>query len=338
MLTFVFSVLIFGLLIGVHEAGHLIAAKKCGVLVHEFSIGMGPKLFSFTKGDTLYSLRLIPIGGFCNMEGEDGESDSARAFCNKHPIKKIIILVSGAIMNILLGFLALCIMFSFAEVLPTAVVESVNPNAPAYSQGLKQGDRILKVNGKRILVKTDIDTQLYFSQNNNIVLTVERDGKTVNLPISLYEDNGSRMIGITLKQENNSFIRLIGFSFRYMLSICSTVLSTLGMLITGAISFKETSGPVGIVTVIGQAASGAINRDMLLNILNITSLITINLGMFNLIPLPALDGGRTVFALVELITRKKVPVKIEAFVHSFGMLLLLTLMVFVTYNDVLRLL
>ncbi len=337
MLTLIFSVLIFGLLIGIHEAGHLIAAKKCGVLVHEFSIGMGPKLFSFTKGETVYSLRLIPIGGFCNMEGEDGESDSAKAFCNKHPVKKIIILVSGAFMNILLGFLCLCIMFSFGDVLPTTKVSTISENAPAYTQGLKQGDRILKVNGHRILVKTDVDTQMYFSKSENISLTVERGGKIYELTVSPYTENGRKIIGITFMKEENTFLKLVVFSFKYMLSVCSTVLYTLGMLITGAISFKETSGPVGIVTVIGQAASGAVNMDMLRNLLNITSLITINLGMFNLIPLPALDGGRVVFALIELVTRRKISAKIEGYVHSVGMMALLILMVFVTYNDVLRL-
>ncbi len=337
MLTLIFSVLIFGLLIGVHEAGHLIAAKKCGVLVHEFSIGMGPKLFSFTKGETLYSLRLIPIGGFCNMEGEDGESDSEKAFCNKHPLKKIIILVSGAFMNVLLGFLCLCIMFSFLNTLPTTVVDSVSENAPAYTQGLAKGDRILKVNGKRIFVKTDIDTQMYFSDNKDVTLTVQRGEKIKELTVSPYMEEGRNLIGITLKQEENTFLNLLAFSFKYTISICSSVLMTLGMLIKGTISFNETSGPVGIVTVIGQAASGIVNKDMIFNLLNITALITINLGMFNLIPLPALDGGRVVFALIELFTRKKVSAKIEGYVHGIGMVALLVLMVFVTYNDVLRL-
>lgn len=337
MLTLIFSVLIFGLLIGVHEAGHLIAAKKCGVLVHEFSIGMGPKLFSFTKGETLYSLRLIPIGGFCNMEGEDGESDSVKAFCNKHPLKKILILVSGAFMNILLGYLCLCIMFSFMDTLPTTKVASVSEEAPAYTQGLRRDDKILKVNGKRILVKTDIDTQMYFSGGKDITLSVDREGEVKELTISPYTENGRNSIGITLKQNENTFINLFVFSFKYMISICNSVLSTLGMLIKGTISFKETSGPVGIVTVIGQAASGIVNKDMIFNLLNITALITINLGMFNLIPLPALDGGRVVFALIELFTRKKVSAKIESYVHGIGMVALLILMVFVTYNDVLRL-
>ena len=187
-------------------------------------------------------------------------------------------------------------------------------------------------------MKTDIDTQLYFSKNDDITLTVERNGTRQEITVTPYLNNESRMIGITLLQEDNNFFRLISFSFRYMISICSTVLMTLGMLITGAVSFKETSGPVGIVTAIGQAATGAVDMYMLLNILNITALITINLGMFNLIPLPALDGGRVVFALIELITGKKVSGKVEGYVHGIGMLALLALMVFVTYNDILRLL
>lgn len=337
MTTVIFSIIIFGLLIGVHEAGHLIAAKSCNVLVHEFSLGMGPELFSFTKGETKYSLRLIPIGGFCKMEGEDEESDSARAFCNKHPLQKIIILCSGALMNILLGLIAVTIIFSGAENLPTTKIASFIPSATAQNQGLEVGDEIVKINNKRVIINQDIYFNLMLIDEDEVSVTVKRDGEHKTFNITTYNENGARYIGVINETVPNNIFSLLNYSFRYLIYIFKTVVATLGMLFTGALSFKNASGPVGIVTIISSASSGAINKDMIYNLLNILALITVNLGVFNLLPFPALDGGRVVFSLYEFIFRRKVSAKAEGLIHGIGLLILFGLMIFVTFNDVIRL-
>lgn len=337
MTTVIFSIIIFGILIGVHEAGHLIAAKLCNVYVHEFSLGMGPKLFSFKKGETKYSLRLIPIGGFCKMEGEDEESDSDRAFCNKHPLQKIIILVSGALMNILLGLIAVTIIFSGYETLPTTKIASFIPTANAQSQGLEAGDQIVKINNKRVLIKQDIHFNLMLTDDDDVDVTVKRDGEYKTFKITTYNENGGKYLGVINEIVPKNIFSLISYSFGYLIYIFRTVIVTLGMLFTGAISFKSASGPVGIVTIINSASSGGVNKDVIYNLLNILALITVNLGVFNLLPFPALDGGRVVFSLYELIFRRKVSARAEGIIHGIGLLILFSLMIFVTFNDIMRL-
>jgi regulator of sigma E protease len=297
---------------------------------------MGPKIFSFTKGETLYSLRLIPIGGFCGMEGEDTQSSSSRAFCNKHPLKKIIILVSGALMNILLGFIAINIMFSFSESLPTTYIKDVKENTSAYTQGLKPGDKILKIDNKNVRIYSDISFILQFSDKDTVSVEVLRDNRNLEFNIVPYKENGGRYLGITMGNVKNNFLNLIKYSFEHMLFIVRMVIASLWMLLTGAVSIKEASGPVGIVSVINEATKSGMGTALFLNVLNIVSLISINLGVFNLIPLPALDGGRTVFAFFELITKKKVPAKVESIVNGVGLMALLILMLFITYNDIVK--
>lgn len=328
IVTIIVSVLVFGLLIGVHEFGHLIAAKLCKIKVYEFAIGMGTKLFSFEKGGTKYSLRLFPVGGFCNLN-EDVESDREDAFGNKSPLQKIFVLASGALMNLLLGFLVLCIIMGTPKEIVTNKVGEVLEYAPAYTQGLQAGDEIVKINKTSTNLIDDVMLEMNYSDGSDIELTVKRNGERVKLNITPYKDeNGRFIIGYKPAVISNSPLQTLRNSFYYSIYISKAVLISLRDMICGKVAMNQVSGPVGIVKEIGNAASMGFNR-----LLELIALITINLGLFNLLPFPALDGGRIVFAVYELITRKKVPVSAEAVVHFIGLMLLLLLMLIVTFGD-----
>lgn len=333
MLTAIVAIIVFGLLIGVHEAGHLIAAKLNKVEVTEFAIGMGPKLFSFQGKETCYSLRLIPIGGYCKLTGEDECIDSPVSFSEKKPLQRISILAAGAVMNLILGFVALVILFAPNENIATTYVESVLDNAPAYNQGLMPGDRIIKLNSTNVEIDSDVSFFLYRNGEKDVDVTVQRGEEKVVLNITPHADSGNYYIGYTPKIVNNNFWETLKYAYHYEVFISKVVVITIADMFTGAISVKETSGPVGIVGEIGKAAQTGFR-----NVLYLLALISVNLGLFNLLPLPALDGGRILFVLIEFICRKPVPQKYEAIVHFIGFLALLILMVFVTFNDIFRLL
>ncbi len=328
IITILASVLVFGLLIGVHEFGHLIAAKLCKIRVYEFAIGMGPKIFSFEKGGTKYALRILPIGGYCNMN-EDVESANEDAFGNKGPWQRMFVLASGAIMNLILGFLVLCILLGMPKEIVTNRVGEVLEEAPAYTQGLKADDEIIKINKVRTNLVDDIYFEMSYADGSDIALTVLRNGEKVNLTITPHKnENGKYILGYRPKIEQNSFLKVIRNSFFYSIYISKAVLVSLKDMVTGRVALNQMSGPVGIVKEIGNAAKMGFE-----SLLNLIALITINLGLFNLLPFPALDGGRIVFVLYELITRKKVPISAEAVVHFIGLALLLIVMLIVTFSD-----
>jgi len=333
LLTAVAAIIVFGLLIGVHEAGHLIAAKLNKVEVTEFAIGMGPKLFSFKGKETLYSLRLIPIGGYCKLTGEDESIDSPVSFSEKKPLQRISILAAGALMNLLLGFIALVILFAPNQSLPTTVVGSVLQDAPAYSQGLKNGDKIIKLNSTDVNIDSDISFFLYRNQDKPVDVTVKRNGEKINLKITPHSANGNFYIGYSPEIVKNNVWETVKYAFHFEVFTAKVVVVTIVDMFTGAASVKDTSGPVGIVSEIGKAAQTGFR-----NVLYLLALISVNLGLFNLIPLPALDGGRILFVFIEFIFRKPVPQKYEALVHALGFLALIALMVYVTFNDIFRLL
>ncbi len=331
-MTIIISLLLFGLLIGIHEFGHLIAAKINKINVIEFSIGMGPKIFSFKKGETLYSLRLLPIGGFCNMEGEDEETGSENAFSSKSPLRRISVLAAGAIMNLVLGFIALLIISLSNPTCTTTYIEKVNIESPAYQQGLRAGDKVLKLDNKKVKTYNDI---LYFMTENKgetISVTVSRNGSIQNLNIKPYYEGNRYYIGITPEIHKNTPLKSLVSAFYNEVFISKLIIKSLWQMLTGEIMLSEASGPVGVVKEIGTAAQAGF-----LNVIYILAIITINLGLFNLLPIPALDGGRIVFSLFELVTRKKVSVKTEAIIHTVGLALLMLVMVFVTFNDIVKL-
>ncbi len=326
----------FGIMVVLHELGHFITAKKFGVLVHEFAIGMGPKIVSFQKGETKYSIRLFPIGGYVKLEGENEleENDNPRSFSNLHPLKRIIVLVSGALMNILLGFLIFTIINLSVGVVPSKI-DSIPTELSDRQTYLKSGDEVLKLNNTR--VRTNDDVLLFMSRYDGkepISITFERNGeKTTVKDFYPIKTNEGYKLGVIFKQEKASLLKSSEFAIYDTIHITKAVIFAVGDLIGGKMGINALSGPVEIVTVVDSVAT-ADNNHTLLSVLLLFAMITVNLGVFNLLPFPALDGGSIIFAIYELITRKKVKSEIVGYASMIGFVLLMTLAVFVTAGDI----
>ncbi|MBO4898467.1 MAG: RIP metalloprotease RseP [Clostridia bacterium] len=332
-MTAVYAILIFGLLIFIHEFGHFTAAKSFNILVHEFSIGMGPAIFKKKKGETQYSLRAFPIGGFVKLEGEDGSSDSPRAFCNAKAWKRIIVLVAGAAMNILLGFIIYIFIFSFASGIATPVVKSVSENSPAAEAGIMPGDRIVRVGGSKVNIYSDISLDLYLNGGNPIDITVSRGGEIKTFNITPKNDDGRYILGFKPELEKPAPGIVLHSAFYNTIFIVKAVYVSLKELIFGRVPVNEMSGPVGIVGEISKAAKYGI-----LDVLSLAALIAVNLGVMNMLPFPALDGGRVIFVLIEILRGgKQLKPEVEGYVHMIGFMLLIALMLFITYSDITKL-
>lgn len=361
------AVFVFGLIVVIHEWGHFIVAKLTGVQVNEFAIGMGPKLFGWGKGETRYSVRLFPIGGFCAMEGEDaaggGEvkpteetADNPRAFYRQKVWQRMLITVAGAAMNILLGFVLLLVYFG-ACTLPSndgkvyyagTTVSWQQENAPSYESGLRPSDTILSIDGKRVFTVFDIQSLLQDSDDGTFVMRVRRDGETVELPAVTFKREYNEEIDSYVLQYDfkvNAIPQTVGStlvqSVKTECSVAVMVWRSLGGLLTGKYGLNELSGPVGTVDIIGDTVADAITAEQwqagLGNVLMLVVLLTVNVGIFNLLPVPALDGGRLLFLIWEGVTRKPVPQKYEAIVHAIGLVLLFLLIIVVTFSDVIKL-
>ena len=330
---FVFSVVIF-----IHELGHFIVAKKNGIRVNEFSIGMGPRLFSRTKGETDYSIRALPIGGFVAMEGENEESDAVGSFTNAPVTGRIAVVVAGAIMNLLLGFIILVFLTSQQSVITTRTVSLFKENAMTQQTGLQVDDEIIAVNGRRCYIADDIIYEFARTQNGTADFTVRRDGKKVQLEDVTFEtytdENGIKQLVLDfyVYPKEKTVVSVVRESAHWTMSLARTIFLSFVDMITGNVEMNQISGPVGIVSVISEAASVGITP-----LLNILALITINLGVFNLVPFPALDGGRLVFLLIEFVRGKPVNPKYEIWVNAAGMVMLLTFMAVVTFSDITKL-
>lgn len=334
--TIIIAILVFSLLIFVHELGHFMVAKWSKVKVNEFALGMGPKLLSKTKGDTTYSIRAFPIGGFCAMEGENEESAESGAFCNAPLAKRMLITVAGSAMNLLLGLLLLGFLSSRLLYFSSTTVAEFREGATS-SQQLQVGDNIQRINGHRVYTMNDIDYELMRDRDGVLTMDIIRDGQKMTLP------------GVTFAMENMegaSFIDrdfisqrveptpwgVVTNTFNWTGSLMKQVWGSLVDLLTGRYAVNALSGPVGVTTAIGQASSMGWP-----NLLVLVSFITVNLGVFNLLPVPALDGGRMMFLLIELVRRKPINQRYEGVIHAVGFMLLIGLMIFVTLNDVIKL-
>lgn len=337
-LTIIAAIIIFAILIFVHELGHFIAAKLSGVYVLEFALGMGPKIISKKWGETVYSLRLFPIGGFCSMEGEDEHVDSERSFSKKEPWKRLIILVAGAFMNILLGFVLLVGLNLAAEAFITPKIEQVQTNSAAAESGLMNGDRIVRANGRDINIMEDFSWEIENNKNSDgtLNLVVENNGEKREISVTPKETDGRKTYGIVLTTQKNSFFESLKNSFYKTIFYSRVIIDSLFDLITGKASFSQVSGPVGIVHEIGTAVQSAqqTGSEGIKMLIALTILLTINLGVFNLLPLPALDGGRILFVIIEMIRRKPVPIEKEAIVHFIGIVILLGLSVIIAFKDI----
>ena len=336
-ITILASILVFGSVIFIHELGHFVTAKLCGIKVNEFSLGMGPALLRFEKGDTTYALRLLPIGGFVSMEGEDEESDDEHSFSKAKVWKRFLVVAAGAVMNMILGFLVLVILVCRQSAITSRTVSVFSENASTQASGLQVGDEILAVNGRRCFIADDVIYELVRTQNGTADLTVLRDGKKVLLEDVVFttqetEEGTSLIIDFKVLPIEKTFFNVVKEAGLWTCSLSRMIFLSLIDLVTGRVAINNLSGPVGIVTVISEAAS--IGWEPILLIL---AVITINLGIFNLIPIPALDGGKLFLLLVEGIRRKALPEKYEIVINLAGFAALMLLMLFVTYNDIARL-
>ena len=328
------AILLFLVLIIIHEFGHFIAAKLLGVRVNEFAVGFGPKLFKWGRGETKYAVNVVPLGGYCAMEGEDENSTDSRAFCNKKPWRRFIIVIMGATFNLLLGLILIAITLAPEKRFTTTTVNSFHENAVSSHYGLKEGDKIIKVEGRKIFTTYDLSYAFTNIDDGTIDITVKRDGKTVLLKDVKFEtdtaDNINYLtVDFYVEGKDKTFTSFISQTFNTTLSYCAVVYRSLIDLISGKYGISAMSGPVGVTAAIGSVA-----KQNLAAILPIMALITVNLGLFNLLPLPALDGGRLMFILFEMIFKKPVPQKYESVVHAVGMALLLIFMLIITFKDI----
>lgn len=330
-MTVLFLVLLFVLLIFPHELGHFLAAKACGVQVNEFAFGMGPKIFSKQGGETLYSIRLVPIGGFCAMEGEDTEESTGnpRAFNNKKWWQKIIILVAGAAMNVLIAMIALTITFGIMGI-PTTAVDKVTNDSPAMVAGIENGDVITEVNGHKTKELRDIVENVQSGEKTEIV--VDRNGKTIKTSLVPEKNKeGYYVIGMVAKP-SHSPVLAAKYGFTGTFKLMGSLLDAFKSLFTSKDAINQVSGPVGMVSIVKETTTHGG-----LSFLYLVAIISLNLAVFNLLPFPALDGGRILFVFIRLITGKAITDSIEAKVHALGMMVLLGFTVFVTWHDIVRL-
>ncbi len=339
--TILFAIVMFSIIIFVHEFGHFVTARMFGVTVHEFAIGMGPQIFSRQKGETKYSLRLIPIGGFCSMEGEDSEKTDDPGSINSKPwYARLVILSAGSIMNLILGFV-ITVIFVWSVYaptgIPTTVVDQVMEQSALYGQ-LLPGDRIVALNGDRINIRRDLDDLMLENGIKEAVLSVKRDGKKIDFKFTplegKYQDGSNAyLVGFTPKTQPANLFSVLREGYYNTVYSGKLVFKSLKMLISGQAKVSDVSGPVGVVGVMNdQAQNGGI-----LALLFLASFISVNIGLMNLLPLPALDGGRIFFVLIEAVRRKPIPPEKEGVVHFVGIVLLMGLMVFVTWNDIMKL-
>lgn len=347
-MSILFAILLFSILILVHELGHFVAAKLSGVQVNEFSMFMGPAIWKKQVGETLYAVRCIPIGGYCAMEGEDGGSDNPRSFDKTAWWKKLIILVAGSAMNLLIGIVLMLIVYLPVQQVVSPVIESFEVFATVNGEnGLQKGDRILEVDGEKIYVYSDFSMILSLNSGEVHDLVVERDGRKVVLEdfrmekheVTAEDGTTAMLFGMNFTLENLDIPGRLQYGLRQSWNTVRMVRLSLQMLLSGQAGLADMTGPVGIVSQMSEVADASETWvDALLNLLYFGGFIAINLAVMNLLPIPALDGGRVVGVLlttaVEAVTRKKINPKYEGYLHGAGMILLLGLMALIMFKDI----
>lgn len=338
MVTAIWTVVIFCVIIAIHEFGHFITAKLSGITVLEFSIGMGPKLFGFDKNGTKYSLRLLPIGGFCNMDGENGDSNNENAFCNKSAWKRFFVLVSGAAMNMLLGFLIFVFLFAISSPWSSNVIDEVLEGSAFEEVGILPGDKIIKMESDNfsssIRTYNDISFFDYQNQGATTDVTIKRGGEKIVFTVTPrpVEEGGRALYGMRPGTFGKSVFDILYLAGCQSVFVVKIVLISFWQLITGTVPISAVAGPVGIVSEINSAAKMGFE-----SVLNLAALISINLGVVNLFPLPALDGGRILFLIIEKIRRKPLPEDREGMIHFIGLALLMLFALIVTFSDITKL-
>lgn len=341
----VIAILLFCFLIFIHELGHFITAKLTGVKVNEFALFMGPAIFKFKRGETTYRLNCLPIGGYCAMEGEDGENDDPRAFVNAKPWKRLIILCAGSFMNFLAGFLIVLLILVFtAEVIPQKTASYIEPESDLLTVGICEGDEFYKIDGKRVYTSGDISLLLDRNTTGVYDFTVIRDGKKLTFEDATIErkdfGDGNLRLGVSFTDyEEANFFNEFGYAWDNCRDYARLVWMGLGDLLGGRAGLNDMGGPVKIVEVVDEAGKEAETRmDGVMTVLNLFAFIAINLAVMNMLPIPALDGGRVFGLLVtwclEKILRRKINPQVEGYIHAVGMILLLAFMAFITFKDI----
>ena len=333
-----FAILFFGVIIALHEFGHFITAKLFRIQVNEYSIGMGPALLKRKKGETQYSLRLFPIGGFVSMEGEDEVSDNPRAFGNQKAWKRFIVVAAGATVNILLGLLLVCVMLAADKEMPSRTVSDISTQMTELENGVCTGDVILRINNTKVFSARDLYYDLYRDDDGLFDIVIKRDGKKMTLtdvPVTYSAEEG--FCDFIVGYQKTGVLNLLPGAVRETTSMTKLVWLSLIDMIRGKYGLNELSGPVGTIEIVAETASDAVTHANYSTIIFILAFITVNIGIVNLLPLPALDGGRLLFILIEMIFRKPVPKKFEAWVHAAGFVLLIGLMILITFNDIVNL-
>ncbi len=329
------AVLLFLILIVIHEFGHFIAAKTLGVKVNEFAVGFGPTLFSKQGKVTKYSLKLIPLGGFCAMEGEDEESGDSGAFCNKSAWRRFLIVIMGAAFNLLLGLIIVAVILAPSKLFSTTVVAQVPQSVEAQANGLRVGDEILSVDGRKIFTSYDLSYSFTNVTDGKIDMTVKREGEKLTLTDVTFDTQSEEgivyldMTDFALYGKEKSFGSYITQTVKTSLSFCAVTWRSLIDMLSGKYGLSAVSGPVGVTVTVANVA-----KQSLWDILPIMALITINLGIFNLLPIPALDGGRLMFILFEMIFRKPVPQRWESAIHAAGFIILFGFMILIAAKDI----
>ena len=335
---FLVMILIFGVLIFIHELGHFVTARLCGVSIKEFAIGMGPTLVSWNskKYETRYAIRLLPIGGFVSMVGEDEESDSKDAFCNKSVFKRALIVIMGPLMNFVLGFLIMMVFVFSQPNLVSTTIAQFDDNAIS-NEKLMVGDTVVKVEGTNVHTANDLLYEVMNKGYREVDLTVIRDNEKIlleDVEFPTFVENGTTFGNCDFKLyiEESNFANYFKHSFYRSCSTVKMVVDSLVGLLTGRYGLNSVSGPIGVADVVGDVA-----KANFLNIFYIVSVLSINLGVFNLIPFPALDGGRLLFLVIEAIRRKPINKNVESYINFIGIMLLFGLMIVVTFKDIIKL-
>jgi regulator of sigma E protease len=335
LVTAISSVIVFGLIVMIHELGHFITAKLTDMKVYEFSLGFGPLLYKTNKGETQYSLRVFPLGGYVKIAGEDENTDDERSIQNKPLWARVLVILAGPVMNFVLAAVLIASIGFFTGV-TTTVVDEITPGQPAEKAGIKPGDKIISIGGQKVSKWEEVVTLVGGSPGKTLDITFVREGKNRNVelvPLGVKESNGTErgVIGIKSKIKRFNPIAALsdGISRTYWMS--TMILKGLILMIMGKMK-ADIIGPVGIVQMVGQAAQVGVY-----NLLYLASIISVNLGLFNLLPIPALDGSRLVFYGVEWLRGKPIDPEKEGLIHVIGFTLLIVFMILIAYKDILKL-
>lgn len=337
----IIAFIVFGVVVFIHELGHFLLAKLNGIRVDEFSIGMGPKIWSKVVGETRYCLKILPLGGSCMMGEDDAEDLSEGSFNSKSVWARISVIAAGPVFNFILAFIFSVILVARVGY-DAPIISGTVPGYSAEEQGLQEGDRIVRMNGKKINIWREVTYYNMFHAGKTVDLVYERDGERHEVTVTpKMDEDGNYLLGVVSSgeyQKANLGTALQYGAYEVKFWICTTV-ESLKQLVTGAVGMDQISGPVGIVNVVDttyQESKQYGFEVVLLQLMNIGILLSANLGVMNLLPIPALDGGRLVFLIIEAIRGKRISPEKEGFVHMIGFVLLMVLMVFVLFNDVMR--